>query len=82
METGIAKHKIVSSFKSSHKNFPLYSSEYSDHEGLLVFGGTYGNGEENVLLFMGFNKYNPYLKRVEYSGIPPSSIEPIAEKIN
>ena len=31
---------------------------------------------------MGFNKYNPYLKRLEYSGIPPSNIEPIVEKIN
>ena len=44
METGLAKHKIVSYFKSSHKNFPLYSSEYSDNEGLLVFGGYFGNG--------------------------------------
>jgi hypothetical protein len=33
-------------------------------------------------MFMGFNKYNPYLKRVEYTGIPPSSTEPVVEKIN
>lgn len=44
METGLARHKIVSSFKNSHKNFPLYSSEYSDQEGLLIFGGMFGNG--------------------------------------
>lgn len=31
---------------------------------------------------MGFNKYNPHLKRVDYSGLPPSSLEPIVERIN
>lgn len=45
MLTGIAKHKIITSFKPSQKKFPLYSSEYSDQEGLLVFGGFFGNGE-------------------------------------
>lgn len=82
MESGIAKHKVISHFKSTHKALPLYSSEYSDSEGLYIFGGSFGNGEENILLFMGFNKYNPYLKRLEYSGIPPSNIQPIAQKIN
>jgi hypothetical protein len=31
---------------------------------------------------MGFNNYNPYLKRLEYSGIPASSIDPVVEKIS
>jgi hypothetical protein len=44
MDSGLAKHKIVSHFKGTHKTFPLYSSEYSDNEGLLIFGGTFGNG--------------------------------------
>jgi hypothetical protein len=42
-----------------------------------MFGGHYGNGYENIVLFIGFNNYNPYIKKLEYSGIPPSSIEPI-----
>jgi len=42
----------------------------------------FGNGEENIILFMGFNKYNPYLKRMDYTGIPASSVDPILEKIN
>jgi hypothetical protein len=78
MESGLARHKIVASFKNTHKNYPLYSSEYADQEGLLIFGGMFGNGEENIILFMGFNKYNPYLKRVDYTGIPASSVDPIA----
>jgi hypothetical protein len=45
METGIAKHKIISSFKNTHKSYPLYSSEYSETEGLLIFGGVFGNGD-------------------------------------
>ena len=43
MQTGLAKHKMVSHFKN-HKTYPLYSSEYSDTEGLLIFGGTFGHG--------------------------------------
>jgi hypothetical protein len=41
---------------------------------LFIFGGAFGNGEDNIILFMGFNKYNPYLKRLDFSGVPPSSI--------
>lgn len=44
MDSGFARHKIISNFKPSHKSFPLYSSQYSDSEGLLMFGGTFGNG--------------------------------------
>lgn len=41
-----------------------------------MFGGGFGNGQENVILQMIFNKYIPVLKKIDYSGIPPSSIEP------
>lgn len=74
MESGLAKHKMISHFKSTHKSFPLYSSEYADSEGILIFGGFFGNGEESIVLFLNFNKYNPTLKKLDYSGIPPSSI--------
>ncbi len=44
---------------------------------MYVFGGGYGNGQENVLLQMSFNKYIPVIRKVDYSGMPPSSIDPI-----
>jgi hypothetical protein len=44
MESGIARHKAIANFKNTHKNYPLYSSEYSDNEGLFIFGGMFGNG--------------------------------------
>jgi len=44
MESGLAKHKIINHFKTTHKRLPLYSSEYSDSEGLYFFGGIFGNG--------------------------------------
>ena len=34
------------------------------------------------MLQISFNKYIPVIKRVDYSGIPPSSIEPVMEKYN
>jgi hypothetical protein len=77
MESGIAKHKIIAHFRNTHKKLPLYSSEYNEHEGLYIFGGFFGNGSENVVLFLGFNNYNPYLKKLEYTGIPPSSLDPL-----
>ena len=82
MISGMAKHQMLSTFKSSHKTLPLYSSEYTDEEGILVFGGSFGNGEDNVVSFFAFNKYNPHFKRVDYSGLPPSSHDPIIEKVN
>lgn len=42
-----------------------------------MFGGFFGNGHENVVLQFVFNKYIPILRKVDYSGVPPSSIEPI-----
>ena len=57
---------------------PLYSSEYSDNEGLYFFGGHFGNRNDNVLLFLGLNSYNPTLKKIVYSGNPPSSANILA----
>ena len=82
MQTGLAKHKMIGHFRSTHKNLPLYSSEYNDSEGAYIFGGQFGNTEENTLLFLGFNKYNPYLKKLEYGGMPPSSTDPLLERLN
>lgn len=31
---------------------------------------------------MGFNKYNPYLKKVDYIGVPASSVDPVVERVN
>ena len=81
METGIAKHKAVAIFKE-RKHLPFYLAEYAEHEGIYVFGGGFGNGQENVMLQISFNKYIPVVKKVDYSGIPPSSLEPIMEKYN
>jgi hypothetical protein len=82
MEKGIARHKAVAHFREGHKTLPLYSSEYSDLEGLYFFGGSFGAGSDNVLLFMALNTYNPCLRRVTYSGSPPSSVHTQVEKIN
>ena len=43
MEEGLAKHSAVSVFKS-RKNYPLYSPEYSEEEGIYFFGGENGKG--------------------------------------
>lgn len=64
MDSGLARHKMVNHFRSVHKNLPLYSSEYTDQEGIFIFGGCFGNGDENVLLFLSFNKYNPTIRRL------------------
>jgi hypothetical protein len=82
METGIANHKAITYFRSNHTTLPFYSSDYSDLEGIYFFGGCFGNGNDNILLFMGLNTYNPCLRRVMYSGAPPAAINTIAEKIN
>lgn len=73
---------MLSHFKGSHKTLPLYSSEYADDEGVYVVGGTYGNGDDNIISFISFNKYNPCIRRVDYSGIPPSSVDPVVERVN
>lgn len=31
---------------------------------------------------MGFNKYNPYLKKMDYVGVPASPTDPVVEKVN
>jgi hypothetical protein len=72
---------MLSNFRTTHKNFPLYSSEYSDEEGIFLFGGTFGNGEDNIVSFISFNKYNPYYRKIEFQGSPPSSIEPLVERV-
>ena len=82
MDSGIARHKMVSNFRSTHKNLPLYSSEYTDMQGSFIFGGTFGNGDQSILLFLSFNKYNPTLRRLQYVGIPPSPVDPIVERMN
>ena len=74
VSSGLAKHRMVAHFKANHKVLPLYSSEYGDNEGLYFFGGVFGKGTENGLLFMAFNAYNPVLRRLEYTGILPSSL--------
>jgi hypothetical protein len=76
METGIAKHKAIASFKE-RKHLPLYSADYADYEGVYIFGGGFGNGQDNIILHMSFNKYVPVLKKVDYSGLPPSCIDPV-----
>lgn len=47
-----------------------------------MFGGTFGNGEDNIVSFISFNKYNPHYQKIEFQGNPPSSIEPLVERIN
>ena len=47
-----------------------------------MIGGLFGNGEDHVISFFSFSKYNPHLRRVDYSGVPPSSVDPLVEKIN
>ena len=46
---------------------------------MYLFGGFNGNGQQNTLMQMQFNKYIPSIKRIDYSGIPPSPIDPIVE---
>lgn len=31
---------------------------------------------------MSFNKYNPVLRKIDYTGIPPSSTDPIIDKFS
>ena len=50
--TGLAKHKLLSHFKSHHKTLPLYSSEYTDEEGIYIVGGLFGNGDEHIISFI------------------------------
>ena len=40
---GIAKHAAWSTFKN-RKTYPMYSSEYQDHEAIFFFGGFNGIG--------------------------------------
>ena len=47
-----------------------------------MLGGLFGNGDDHIISFFSFSKYNPHLKRVDYSGVAPSSVDPIIEKIN
>ena len=68
---------MVTTFKTNHKTFPLYSSEYTDDEGIYMIGGSFGNGEDHIISFFSFNKYNPHLRRIDYSGVAPSSVDPI-----
>ena len=82
MMTGLARHKMIPHFKATHKNLPLYSSEYSDEEGAYIFGGNFGDGNDNIVTMLGFNKYNPYFRRVEYRGSPPPSSDPLVEKVS
>lgn len=79
METGLAKHKAIGIFSKERKHLPLYAADYMQHEGMYIFGGIHGNGQQNILLQLQFNKYIPTIKRVDYSGMPPSSIDPIVE---
>ena len=78
MEKGIAHHKAIAYFKPNHTTLPFYSSDYSDLEVIYFFGGCFGNGNDNFVLFMGLNTYNPCLRRVIYSGTPPASINTLA----
>ena len=77
MEKGIAHHKGVAHFDRNKKTLPFYSSEYQDHEGIYYFGGIFGNGNENTVMMLGLNTYHPRLKRVPFSGTPPSSVNTI-----
>ena len=81
MNSGLAKHKAVANFKF-RKSYPFYNAEYGNEEGIYFFGGINQEGVPNNVSQLVFNRYVPVLKRVKFSGLPPSPVDPIIEKYN
>jgi len=81
LEGGLARHAMVAQF-NQHDSYPLYSNNYDIREGLYIFGGSNQGGEFSTLLQLRLNKYIPVMHRLEPSGLPPSSVEPLVHRQN
>jgi hypothetical protein len=63
LEGGLARHAMVAQF-NQHENYPLYSNNYDNREGIYIFGGSNQSGELSTLLQLRLNKYTPILHRL------------------
>lgn len=76
LKFGLAKHFAFTYF-NERESYPLYSKTYDDKEGMYMFGGTNQLGGENLLLHLSTKWRMPRLSKVETSGFPPSTVNPI-----
>jgi hypothetical protein len=81
MKNGLAKHCAFTYFKD-RDSYPIYSKTYEDIEGVYIFGGNNQLGHENQMLCFSLKWRTPRLSRVDSSGYPPSSVQPIVAQYN